>query len=137
MNKSTRNGVLLAVAIAALAVAAWRFSRPSGAMIGLPTDLTTAGVCLTCKQDVLIRHGMNDVGPFKCPGCGEDTAFSWLYCNECNHRFVPNLVRNRQGLIRPNPFPYCTRCGCESVQGWVPGDDSQPVSGDAPLPRMP
>ncbi len=137
MNKSAKNWTLGLLAVAALAFAGWRLTRPSGADIQIPTEVLSPAVCLSCKQEVEVKRSLRDPGPYQCPACSSPTAYVWLYCQECNYRFLPNLVAKEGRLPRANPFPYCTHCGCETVAAYDPTNPEQSPAGDAPLPRIP
>lgn len=138
MEKHTRkNLILVGVAIAAGLFAAWRLTRPSGAAIGVPETLVSSGVCLSCKQEMQVKHATRDAGPYLCPGCNESAVFRWMYCQNCNHRFVPNLIQKPGKPPRPDPFAYCPHCGCETVEPFRPESPEQTPVGDAPLPKWP
>ncbi|RMF83286.1 MAG: hypothetical protein D6744_04925 [Planctomycetota bacterium] len=138
MENSTRNIVLGTIAALALALAAWRFVSKPPQKFEIPKTINHYAVCLSCKQESLISHPKELAAPWECPACGEKACYQWLYCSECNYRFVPNLVW-REGIDHPipNPYPYCTHCGCTNVTAFSPNNPDQAPLGDAPLPEWP
>ena len=138
MENSTRNIVLGTIAALALGLAAWRFVSKTPQKFEIPDTINSHAVCLSCKQDAFIGHPKDAAAPWTCPGCGAEACYAWLYCADCNRRFVPNLIQ-REGFDRPipNPYPYCTHCGCPNVSNFSPSNEEQSPIGDAALPEWP
>ncbi len=131
-----RNTVLGGVAIVAIAAAAYFTFSGYGRQKPLPTTVHTLGVCLANGKDVEITHELDEVAPWTCPECGEQAVYPWLYCFDCQRRFVPKLDRDSQGILRMPPYPACPACGSQSYSAFKPEDRRQELKRkDARLPK--
>jgi len=139
MPASPRRNILLGVTTVVLLVAAGYlyFSR-AGAEAELPQEYTVDGVCLACGQEVHVVAKITDPQPYVCSSCGERAVYTWLYCYDCNKRFVPRLQASPGGGLPNLPvIPSCSECGSSNVSQYVPADATQQAVGDAPLPDWP
>lgn len=137
MEQSKKKVWLSVIAIALLCFAGYRmFIQPSD-VVAYPDEFTGQGVCLNCQQEVTFSYKAMTKPPYVCQGCGEQAVYLWWYCDDCSHRFVPNLVRKEGEPPRPNPYPYCTHCRCMNITAWDPENPYQSPMGDAKLPEWP
>ncbi|MCH7721257.1 MAG: hypothetical protein IH988_09775 [Planctomycetes bacterium] len=136
MARSLRQRILLGVAVAGLAVAAYLFAR-AGREGRLPDRYTIEGVCLKCEQEAQITFDATNPQPFECADCGERSVYEWMYCFECKHRFVPKLVKRPDQPPQFPMIPVCSDCGTQRVGAYLPIDPEQEPIGDHPLPEMP
>jgi len=121
---------LAILAVGLLGFAGWRFFGAKGE-IKLPDKFRAPGICIACNTETTIEYPAKTVPPYKCPSCDQETFYTWWYCPECQHRFIPELTKETPR--RPVRFPQCTHCSCKSVSGWDP--QSMPTRGDAKLPK--
>lgn len=137
MSSTARNAAVGVIAVALIAFAVYRFGRAGGAA-PIPSQYTIEGVCLACKNEVRADASLNQPQPLRCPSCGQDAVYEWMYCNACKKRFVPNLARpDPQGPPRVPVVPSCSACGSTNVTAYIPEDPTQQPVGDAPLPPWP
>lgn len=122
-----------ALALVIFALVGWRLFGGKGDSI-MPRTFEGHGVCLACKTETTIQYEAKTLPPYKCPSCDQDAFYTWWYCSECQHRFIPELTN--ESPRRPVRFPACTHCNCKGVSGWM---DAQlmPTRGDAKLPKWP
>jgi len=137
MDNTTKNIVLATVAVALLGFAGFRLLGGRSDPRHLPDEIPGAGVCLACGLEVQYGRAPGESEPFECPACGERAVLPWLYCYECDHRFVTNLIRNEDGPARANAFPICPHCNCRNFGAFMPESGRQAPVGDAPLPKWP
>lgn len=138
MNESKRNTVFIIVSLLLIGFAGYRLMTANKAAAIVPKEFVGEGVCLACKQEVTLKYDSGELPPFECPACGEKAAYLWMYCNECRHRFIPELVRlTPDAPPRPKPYFDCPNCGCTSYTNYRPDDEMQHVAGDAQLPHWP
>lgn len=134
MSQGQRNVLLGGIAIAAIAVAVIIFTRTGPA--ARPESFAFNGVCLSCQKDVKQVVPLNEYAPFTCPHCATQAVYPWFYCNECNRRFVPDLVRpDPAGPWRIPQGIACRACGSGNVGSWDPDFPTQQPIGDAQLPK--
>lgn len=137
MDDSKRNLVLSGVTVVALGLAAY-FYFSGGEAVALPKMVNAEVVCLHCKEESLISYDRAAFPPYTCPACGERAAYPWLYCYDCNRKFVPTLIeREGHDLPIPTPFPTCTYCGCRNVSAYSTELPNQTPVGNAKLPKWP
>jgi hypothetical protein len=137
MAQSKRNTWLGIIAAILIAFAGYRLFFGASQRVDLPDTFTGHGVCLACEEESLIVYQKGEREPFPCEACGQRSVYAWWFCDDCRHRFVPELVRQPDEPPRPTPFPYCTRCGCRGVAGWEPDNPYMAPEGDAELPKWP
>ncbi|MBI5863175.1 MAG: hypothetical protein HZB38_01415 [Planctomycetes bacterium] len=138
MAQSTRNTVVLVVALVLLGVAGWRLlgtGRPPGT---LPSHSAHEAACLACKSRVQVEHSVREIAPYICPKCGERASYTLMYCTECKSVFVPNLVYNEvEKAYGPPMIPACLKCSGTHAVGLEPRDPTQAPQGDMLLPKWP
>ncbi|MBU0641366.1 MAG: hypothetical protein KKB50_21105 [Planctomycetes bacterium] len=135
MAQNRRSLLLGGVGVAAIVVAAVMFFGGYGRAPSLPDEYGSACVCLSCKEEVKVTYGRDEYPPFTCPLCSAQSAYPWLYCQNCKHRFVPDLVRpDPDGPLRVPGHPVCRKCGSGNVGSYAAGMPGQEPVGDAPLP---
>ena len=137
MRLSARQAVLGALAAVGLVVAIVLAARALRAREGLPATYMIDGVCLKCAQSGQFEYSAKADQPLKCPKCGERAVYSWMYCNACRRRFVPNLVSRADGPPALPMAPVCTACGSSNAGAYIAEDTTQQPVGDAPLPKWP
>lgn len=137
MSSGTKNGLLGVVAVALLVYAGYRIFFVGAEPFQPPRTKSGFGVCLHCKQDTTFKVDAREQAPYVCQGCGERAVYPWMYCLQCNHRFVPDLERTGSGPPRIGTFLSCPVCGCYEMMAFNPADDSITPAGDAPLPKWP
>ena len=136
MEKMTRNATLVGVAIVALAIAAVVTFGGFGREGALPQAHISYCVSLATGEDVVVEHQLDELPPYKCESSGELAVYPWLYCYDCNVRFIPDLVRDEEtGLLRYPRFPVCPACGGDGFGSYVPELPNQQPIGDVPLPE--
>ena len=134
MADSKRPLVLGIVGILAAVIAIYMFFG-YGRSAERPTAALVKGVCLACQQEVESEHALHERAPFVCPKCGEQAVYPWLYCFECNMRFVPRLEqRDDGGPPRMPAHPRCPACRSRGVGAFIP-EIANPETTDAPLPE--
>jgi hypothetical protein len=136
MGRATRNALLLSVAAVLLIAAGLRLTF-SHSTAGVPARFTADAVCLACQQDVTVTPKLSEPAPWKCPKCGEQAAYTWLYCPRCEVKFIPELVRVHGRPPRQPMIPTCPRCGGQHVTAYWAKDPEQPAQGRLPLPKWP
>lgn len=134
-----RSLLLVIVLVVVAGTAGVFYLNRSGDEVRVSRDLLTSGVCLACQKEAEVEHGLEESAPFACPHCGEQAVYPWFYCEDCNRRFVPQLVR-MAGSAAPTVPPagvICTACRSAAVTQYVPGLTPEPPGDDVPLPRWP
>lgn len=137
MDNTKRNVALISVAVVLIGFAAYRIVYSRSTPPPLPTKVNAIGVCLACQEQVEFTRNMTDMPPFHCPACGADAVYAWMYCYDCNRRFIPEMQNVPGQPPRPVPFPACTHCGCQNVSGYDTEDPTQAPIADAELPPWP
>ncbi len=129
-----KNFFLGAILIIAVAASGFFFVRAQRAG-QLEEGRETAGVCLACEQEVVVKHRFDEGAPFNCSACGEKAVFPWMFCYECNYKFVPDLEM-LPGTNEPNfPLqPQCRHCKCYQVTYYDKAFFGDQVAGHAKLP---
>jgi hypothetical protein len=131
-----RNAILGGVAVVALVVAGYMFFGGPGRSGAVAEVFTEQAVCLACQREAEVSHRAGEAAPWKCPHCSEVAAYPWLYCHDCNKRFVPQLVPGQNGEPPRMPgFPRCPLCRGQNFGTFLPGTPGQEPTGDAPLPK--
>jgi hypothetical protein len=138
VSQSQRNVVFGAIAVVALAVAAYLFISNSGGQAEIASELRTYGRCLACSYESFIDYNRNQIPPFPCPDCSETAVYSLYYCYDCHKRFVPNLEKiDADGPPRP-PVPplvvLCPQCRGDTVMAFIPDKMGEEPQGDLPWP---
>lgn len=138
MNEGQRNILMGGVAIILIGGAVAVFALRGGGNTKLPTDSTIYGVCLACEEDVTTTQPLGAIAPYPCPHCDKQAVYPWMYCFDCNRRFVPDLVRpDINGPLRMPGYPKCPCRGCRSdyVGQYDPEMPNQNPVADVPLPK--
>ena len=136
MEQSKRNVWLGAIALVLLGYAGYRVFFGSTGAYDVPPEYLVHAVCLSCGEECTVVVQRDDEGaPYTCQACGENAVYLWWYCHECKYRFVPRLVNRPGEPPRPEPFPTCTHCNCQSVSDYDP--EHQDIEGTAKLPKWP
>ncbi|MBN2445732.1 MAG: hypothetical protein JXO22_03350 [Phycisphaerae bacterium] len=131
-----RNVVLGGIGVVALLIAAYLTFSGVGRTKEVPTTYESYGVCLACKADARFSHDADEDAPYDCKNCGERAVYPWLYCFDCEKRFVPTLVADADGPPKMPGFPRCPVCRQSHFAAYDPEDPDQKNSkGDAPLPK--
>lgn len=130
-----KNAVLITIAVIAVGVAVYRFTSAKPTSFRPPDTIGVDGVCLNCKQEVHVDVPAREPTPWVCPACGERAVYTWMYCGECQYRFVPNLIPGAEGYPVPPQVKTCTHCGCQKVGAYDPDSTIQSPVGDAKLPK--
>ncbi len=136
MAAQQRNALMGGLAIIAIAAAAVVFFTFRGGREKISEQFTGNGVCLACQWDGEFSYARDDRAPYVCPDCGDQAVYLWYYCNDCKHRFVPELDRSTV----PPRIPIgvtCTNCGGRHVTQYIPKAMLEPPAGDAKLPAWP
>jgi hypothetical protein len=138
MDNSKRNIAFVVGSVVLLGIAAYRLTAVARVPSLVPDSFTTVVMCMDCKQESDITYDSAERPPHTCPACDARSAYDWMYCLDCNHRFIPELVI-RSGDERPSPKPVyaCYNCGCMSYTTFRPSDEFQHPVGDAKLPPWP
>jgi DNA-directed RNA polymerase subunit RPC12/RpoP len=131
-----RNVALGAVAVVAIAAAAFLFTRSSQSA-AIAKTFSFSGVCLACQKEGDFSEPLQTYPPYACPHCKKQAVYPWYYCYECKKKFVPDLIRPPQG--GPLVIPASTNCPCPNCRsGNVGAYSSLMADGDtgtAPLPK--
>ncbi len=136
MSRSARQGLLAVLGILALGGAGYFFLSGQRGEAAIPRQITTFGVCLSCKKEAELKHSFAEVPPYRCPTCGTDAFYPLMFCNDCRTRFVPQPEKvDASGPPRPPAVPICPKCRQGNVSSYIPMMCE--VAGDAPLPRWP
>ena len=110
----------------------------SGGRASLPTETTTHGACLACRQQVDVVRAVGAGAPYECPGCGERAVYKLFYCPKCKIAFVPNLFRDEfSEFPKTPPIPSCPKCGNNRLQLYNPEKPDQPLEEELILPAWP
>lgn len=128
-----RNLALVAVAVVAIAGAAYFATRPSR---GPAKVFTARGACLACQtNDVTATFSKEQDPPFECSQCKKAAVFPWYYCDQCKKRFVPAPDYSSGQPRRPTHYacPQCKREGCGD---WIPEMPGQANAPAQPLPKL-
>lgn len=136
MTKQQKNVALGGVAVLLLAAAGFRFYRVATSE-SVPAQIEANAVCLACQQEVAIQAGLADRPPWKCPRCGQQAVFPWMYCAHCRVRFVPQPERKPDGSWGLPVVPVCPKCGGAEVGSYLGEAMDQVPEGDLPLPPWP
>lgn len=138
MEKPQRNLILGGVAVLLLAIAAFVTFGGFGRGGEVPRENVSYCVCLATGEEITVHHRLDEHPPFACGENGPRAAYPWLYCYDCNMRFVPELIRHRDTgeFVYPS-HPVCPNCGSTSCGAYVPGLPTQDPVGDCPLPPWP
>ncbi len=132
----TRNLVLGAVAVVAVAAAGYLFLRSSRST-AIPQAYAFSGVCLSCQKEGEFNAPLQTYPPYLCPQCGRQSVYPWYYCHACKTRFVPDLVRPVPG--EPLRLPASTNCPCPNCRSADVGSwdslTAEPNATTAPLPK--
>jgi len=134
-----KNIILVIVAVVLLAIAAVSFYLRSGEQTEIPNQYRIHGVCLETHKEFTLTVKASDAMPFVNPETGRRTVYTWWFCADCRHRFIPELVASPDGgPPHYRPFPLCTNCGSNCTGTWFPEDPEQEhPDGDGPLPPLP
>lgn len=135
MKGEQKNAILGAVSLLVIGVAAYLYFRPSQT-VTFPTTYRIDGVCLACKAEQNSTADLKSPQPFECSSCGEKAVFSWLYCNDCKKRFIPDITVDN-GTYRLPIMPSCTGCRKTNVTQFASDDPDQHPVGDVPPPKWP
>lgn len=125
-----------AVVILGLALLLYLWRTPDKSQF---TEFVAPGVDLETGQEVRVTYKLGERAPFLNPATGKRTVYPWYFCEDCQKRFVPELVPSPDGgPPRLPPIPTCPLCGGSRAGVWMPDypDHAQP-KGDAPLPKLP
>ncbi|MBU0637359.1 MAG: hypothetical protein KKB50_00725 [Planctomycetes bacterium] len=136
MSKEKKNLALGAVAVVVLAAAAFMLFQ-SRSTAELPSQFVADAVCLACGSEVQANRELTDRPPWKCPGCGERAVCPWMYCYDCQRRFVPAPIKHEGEPPTMPAIAACPQCGGTSTGSYVAEDPDQVVQGDLPLPKWP
>lgn len=132
-----KNAILGVIAVVALGVSVVMFARGSQPKKLLGKTYTVHGPCLNCGWDGDYEQPSQERLPGACPACGQRAAYQWWYCETCNHRFVPPLMRDED----PPKMPItanCPNCGSRCVVCWDPiVYPQETIAGDVKLPKWP
>ena len=134
-----RNVTLAVIAVAVLGVAVYRIKGSASEESIVPSKLTNHGHCMACALDTGFTVDKNDKTPHACPDCQERALYQWMFCRDCNKKFIPNLVYRRAESEFPQPEPFfsCPACGCSSYSLFSPDDPMLEVVGTAKMPDWP
>ena len=136
MTSRRRNLILGGIALVCFAVAGYVFVATGSSRGPAPGEYIEHCICLACQQEVVLRHGADEIAPYRCPHCGQAAVYSWYYCYDCGKRFVPKpLMREPGGPLRPPATVICGACGSRNVCAYVPELLSEEPKGNAPLPK--
>ena len=138
MNPQKRKVIMGGVAIAAFVIAGVLLIRNMGAASTESTSVDVNGVCLACKKEVQASYPLVPA-PHQCPQCSAVAVYPWMYCRDCEMRFVPEL-EVRDGVPRIPMIPRCPKCGGGQAEPWYPGIEQEfetTSKGDLPLPKWP
>ncbi len=137
MDEQQRKPLLIALAlllIAAVVVLLFWTRTPRV----IPSQYTTHGTCLACKQAAAAKHPAKAVFPIACPACNQEAFYPWYFCFSCNKRFVPPLAKIPGQPPRLPITIACPKCKTTDVGALFPQDERQAnPSGDLPLPKWP
>jgi hypothetical protein len=136
MSASQRNGLLVGIAIVAVAIAGAMLFARGRATVTAPRQYSIHGICLACKAESESNHALAEYPPFVCQKCGKQAVYPWFYCQDCQKRFVPDLVRVTPGEpLRVPGWPSCPCSNCRSSRVAQFDPIFQQPLGDAPLPK--
>lgn len=126
----------LAVVVVAAAIILLVRSRTDAPEIG--ATAAYYGKCLACPFEGEVKHAAGEYAPHKCPDCAKASFYPLYYCEECNIRFVPNLVRLEPGgPLRVPDRIQCPVCNGPNCLAFIPKFVTEPLKGDAPWPDWP
>lgn len=132
-----KNAILAVVAVLGFGVAGFMVYRSSTSDPSTPDAFEAIGACLDCKQEVHVKHDAMEVEPFACTACGKKAVFKWMYCNQCNRRFVPVPAKSPiDGSPCLPQTPECSGCHCADVTFYIAGFENQIPAGDVELPPL-
>ncbi|MGE3182701.1 MAG: hypothetical protein AB7N71_13805 [Phycisphaerae bacterium] len=132
-----KNALLTVVALLGFGGAGYLIYRGTTSTSSAPDHFEAAGACLDCKQEVHVKHGAMEVEPFLCSACGKKAVFKWMYCFQCNRRFVPMPAKSPiDGTPCLPAHPECSGCHCADVTYFIEGFENQIPAGDVPLPPL-
>lgn len=132
----TRKVVLWTVGLLALVGAGVRFACFAGGDTKQGGyEARTHGVCLNCETEQVVTHSNEEIPPFECENCGEQAVYPWFYCDTSGKLFVPELVRDAQGILRLPAFPRSPISGTDHWKYYMPEDPTQSPTGKHPLPE--
>lgn len=113
--------VVLGLLFLTLAGAAiYQLLRRDPQRVAMPRDMSVVVICLQCRAETPVAVALSQDEPYACPQCMAHSAYRWLYCYDCKHRFIGELVADPEtGLHvkRPGP-PVCPSCGGGNTGGY-------------------
>lgn len=93
------------------------------------------GVCLRTGNEFTLTVPVSERAPYENPDTGERTVYSWWYCYDCKHRFVPPPVASRDGGLTAPTMPACPECGSMSTGAYDP-EFADELVGTVELPKL-
>lgn len=126
------------VSFGLLGLAAALYLARAQAEAEFESTYTMDGICLKCGEEVVASYDAGNRAVGWCPNCQTQTVYSWLLCEDCKKRFIPNLVASRDGGPPVPPIvPICTGCGSNNTGAWLADFPGMESVGDVPPPKLP
>lgn len=128
-----KNVVLSLVAVVALAVAGYLIFS-STTSDALPSEYSAQAWSFASNQEVTVEYAAGDAEPFICPVSGSQTAYRLHYCNNCDHKVVPQLT-NDNGKFRIIGYSTCPNCGSTALTAYDPETMPEAANAELALPK--